>query len=86
MKKYIFNILVLHIQKMESERQINLSNKRQIEILLKYMENNQDLAKGYLNSENGKAKLKNKWKELSEKLNANGPPKKTVNEWRRVST
>lgn len=50
-----------------------------------FFEKNKGLAKGYLNTPDARKNAKVKWVELAVKLNAVGPPMRSVNEWKKVS-
>lgn len=62
------------------------STQMQLSMMDEFMNNHKELARGsFIKSENGKEKCNKLWIELKTKLNAIGPPTRTVNEWKRVS-
>lgn len=61
------------------------ANAAQLSILTSFMENNHGLAKSYNSqSAQGRQEATHLWEQLKLQLNAEGPPTKTVAEWKRV--
>ena len=60
------------------------TNSDQFEILVSFMEQNEGIAKNFLNSLQYKETTNMKWNEVMERLNAAGPPEKTVDGWKKV--
>ncbi|XP_036342958.1 uncharacterized protein LOC118752213 [Rhagoletis pomonella] len=59
-------------------------NSVQNSIIVEFMENNPDIAKGY--TKRDKALVNALWQELSNSLNSAGPPQKDANGWKKVWT
>ncbi|XP_017472936.1 PREDICTED: uncharacterized protein LOC108363918 [Rhagoletis zephyria] len=59
-------------------------HKGQIILLIQFMEENPDLAKGF--SKRDKSLVSSLWQELTDTLKAAGPPTKDVNGWKKVWT
>ncbi|XP_059218236.1 uncharacterized protein LOC131996765 [Stomoxys calcitrans] len=57
-------------------------NNNQDNILLDFMRNHQDIAKGFVKGD--KVVVEDLWKELSGQLNAAGPPTKDVSNWKKT--
>lgn len=57
-----------------------------LELLISFMEQHPELAKGQFNGPSGKATQKKLWEELSLKLNAEGGGQKTTQKWQKVIT
>ncbi|XP_036347899.1 uncharacterized protein LOC118757280 [Rhagoletis pomonella] len=51
-------------------------------IMVRFMESNPDMAKGFIKGD--KAKSDMQWRELVNELNSNGPPTKDVMGWKKV--
>lgn len=66
-------------------RKQNTTNIKQIEILSIFMQEHTELAKGQLRTPNGREKSKHLWIKLTTSLNANGPPIKSITEWKKVN-
>ncbi|XP_058812429.1 uncharacterized protein LOC131676981 [Topomyia yanbarensis] len=63
------------------------ATQMQLSLLDEFMNKHKELARGsFMKTENGKDKCNKLWVELKTKLNAVGPPVKTVAEWKRVWT
>ena len=62
-----------------------ITSQCQFEELVRFMEANVGIARGYTSTKDGKKEAKKQWEEISNILNALGPPIRTENEWRRVS-
>ncbi|XP_053958093.1 uncharacterized protein LOC128863146 [Anastrepha ludens] len=63
------------------------TNAAQLNIMVKYMERHDSLAKNSLQSAaNGRSKKKQLWDKLTELLNSNGPPVKPTKGWQKVWT
>lgn len=54
------------------------------EIIINFMEENKDLAKGFLNGASGKERTKQLWEELTIQLNSAGLGEKSVIKWQKV--
>lgn len=67
-----------HFSKSDNNRG-KRKNSQQMEILLKFMEDNPDIAKGSVRGD------KEKWREVKIILNGAGPPTNDVNGWKKVS-
>ncbi|KFM78177.1 hypothetical protein X975_17840, partial [Stegodyphus mimosarum] len=66
-------------------KRIGRFSPRQLEMIVSYMEQNTSLAQGKLSIEFSKSDRRQKWKELSEMLNAERfGPKKTSDQWRKT--
>lgn len=57
----------------------------QFEILVQFMEDHPQLAKGQMKALNAKTAANNLWKRLAENLNNEGPPVREVVGWKKVS-
>lgn len=53
--------------------------------MVDFMVSHSNLAKGHLNSANGRSKSKELWQKLSKDLDAVGPPSREVEKWKKVS-
>ncbi|XP_034475482.1 uncharacterized protein LOC117782568 isoform X2 [Drosophila innubila] len=51
-------------------------------IIVKFMKENVDIARGFSRSD--RVEIAAAWKELTDELNANGPPCKSMEEWKRI--
>ncbi|KNC23195.1 hypothetical protein FF38_10068 [Lucilia cuprina] len=60
------------------------TQQRQFEILVDFMEQHSDLAKGQLQCGNAKQRANNLWTKLADDLNSNGPPVRDVAGWKKV--
>jgi len=56
--------------------------QQQDAIIVKFMKKNVDIAKGHSRSD--RVSIAAAWRELTGELNANGPPCKSMEEWKRV--
>lgn len=56
----------------------------QIEMLLNFLQEHQDLARGHLRDVSGRARTRELWQDLANNLNACGGTVKTVKQWQRV--
>lgn len=64
----------------------NLNTKQsQFEIMLNFMTEHPQLAKGYIKAADGKEVTNDLWARLVEDLNAAGPPMREVVGWKKVS-
>ncbi|XP_046810838.1 uncharacterized protein LOC124420775 [Lucilia cuprina] len=70
--------------KMEPVRKNVYTKPRQYEIMVDFMVQHSDLAKGHLNASNAKSKSRELWERLSLDLNAAGPPTHEVEKWKKV--
>lgn len=61
-----------------------MTKQRQFEILVEFMVQHSDLAKGHLQAANAKQTTNNLWTKLSDDLNANGPPVRDIAGWKKV--
>ncbi|KAL0818777.1 hypothetical protein ABMA28_008104 [Loxostege sticticalis] len=55
----------------------------QIEVLLNFLQEHQDLARGLLRDVSGRARTRDLWQDLANNLNACGGTVKTVKQWQR---
>ena len=53
--------------------------------MIEYMKSHSDLAKNQLKGNDAKQRAHTLWKNLTEILNAEGPPIRTVEKWKKVS-
>lgn len=53
-------------------------------MLIAFLENNADLARGLLQTENARRSGEVLWEETTNKLNSEGPPTRNKNEWKKV--
>ena len=61
------------------------ATQEQIEMLLNFMEEHRDLARGLLRGADGRQRSKRLWETLCTSLNAMGGCTKNVEQWQRVS-
>ncbi|XP_049306791.1 uncharacterized protein LOC125779062 [Bactrocera dorsalis] len=59
-------------------------NRTQNTIIIEFMEKNPDILRGF--TKRNKPTIESLWQELTESLNAAGPPHKDVNGWKKVIT
>lgn len=62
------------------------TNQNQFEILVEFMVANPGIAKNLLNAPQYKAKTNSLWTKVEQSLNSVGPPRKTIEGWKKVST
>ncbi|XP_075149933.1 uncharacterized protein LOC142224011 [Haematobia irritans] len=60
------------------------TKQRQFEIMLNFMKEHPQLAKGYIKAPEAKQATNNLWSRLTEELNAAGPPMREVVGWKKV--
>ncbi|KAG6442832.1 hypothetical protein O3G_MSEX002516 [Manduca sexta] len=58
----------------------------QLNVLLNFLHDNKELARGMLRTSDGRARAKRLWKEISQLLNSLGGSIKTVQQWQKVWT
>ncbi|KAI8116684.1 hypothetical protein CVS40_11288 [Lucilia cuprina] len=68
------------------DKNLKITNKKQMEKLVDLMTQNSDIARGKLPFGYNKMQLKDKWDNFTELLNALGPPIRNTKEWQRVKT
>lgn len=56
----------------------------QYETLVSFMEENPSLAKGYLRTADSRTKATQLWDKMTPMLNQDGPPVRTIKEWKKV--
>ncbi|XP_055909000.1 uncharacterized protein LOC129943516 [Eupeodes corollae] len=69
--------------KMESSKTANMKTS-QFEILVEFMMKQPDLSMGYLKTPEARQKSRHLWTNLSEVLNAEGPPQRDAVGWKKV--
>lgn len=63
---------------------MKITNCKQFEMLVKLMEKNANVAKGFMCFGSTKGEFTNIWNGFSDKLNSLGPPVRKTSEWQKV--
>lgn len=61
------------------------TNQKQFEILVEHMDRHRDLAKGYIKQSDARRKAAEVWSKIAQEVNAEGPPVRDVEGWKKVS-